>query len=331
VSADLEPKWLSEISKTLLRYELYAPAREFLAKLLTASPTADARLDLAIATFHAVSPAAGLQELEQVPEPDRKGDYWLVRAQILDAMGRFEDAVDSLNRGFRASPTRADLYLEAAQFLLKHHRYREAIELLEQAIRIIPDVPELRLTHAIALELSRRTDDALKELAQIQARWPEWRRSYLIQGIILDINKKPAAARQALETAIALGANTPEAYYFLALSITETTPEDQAGAQKAVARALELNPGDPYIRGLAGKLAFTQGDYKSAIEHLNEAVRLFPNFVQAHYNLASAYRSTGDEQKALAEMKEVRRIREENPQPELETPPLGDVLFGVGR
>jgi superkiller protein 3 len=266
-----------------------------------------------------------------VAEPDRKGDYYLVRAQILDAMGQFEAAVDSLNRGFRASPTRADLYFEAGQFLMKHRRYREAIELLEQAVRIIPDVPELRLTHAIALELSRRTEDSLKELAQIQARWPEWHRTYLIQGIILDINKKPAAARQALETAVALGANTPEAYYFLALSITETTPEDQAGAQRAIARALELNREDPYIRGLAGKLAYTRGDLKSAVEHLTEAVRLFPNFVQARYNLASAYRAIGEEQKALAELKEVRRIRDENPQPELETPPLGEVLFGVRR
>ena len=40
-------------------------------------------------------------ELEQ-----RKGDYFLLHAQILDAMGKLEQATDSLNRGFRAAEIR---------------------------------------------------------------------------------------------------------------------------------------------------------------------------------------------------------------------------------
>ncbi|MGE5646563.1 MAG: tetratricopeptide repeat protein [Acidobacteriota bacterium] len=321
----------SAIARTLLGYKLYAPAREFLEKL--PSPTADERLDLAIAVFHASGPEAGLELLDRTPEPDRQGDYWLLRAQILDAMGRFDAAVESLNRGFRAAPHRADLYLEAGQFLLKHRKYAETIALVDQALPILPDAPELRLLRAIALELSRRTDDALKELARMQVRWPEWDRTHLVRGIILNVNRKPAEARAALETAIALGANTAEAYYFLALSITEAAPEETAAAQKATARALELNPGDPYVRGLAGKLALAAGDYKTAIGHLGEAVRIFPDFFQAHYNLANAYRAAGDEDRALAEMKEVRRLREGRTKEELElvTPPLGEVLFGVGR
>lgn len=66
---------------------------------------------------------------------------------------------------------------------------------------------------------------------------------------------------------------------------------------------------------------------------LREAVRLLPDYFQAHHNLANVYRETGEEEKALAEMKEVRRIREGRSQEELEmeTPPLGDVLFRVRR
>lgn len=330
VRLDPEPARAEQIAKSLLAHELYAPAREILEPL-AAKLALDAQLDLAIAIFHTSGPAQGLEALERVPTPDRKGDYYLLRAQILDTMGRFEDAADSLNRGFRAAPTRTDLYVQAAQFLLKHGRFADALDLLDQAVRLLPDVPELRLTHAIALELSRRTEAALKEIAEIQARWPEWERTYVIKGIVLDINKKPAEARQALETAVALGADSAEAWYFLALAITETAPDDISGAEKAIARALELNRDDPYIRGLAGKLAYTRGDLKSAVGHLTEAVRLFPNFVQAHYNLATTWRALGDEEKALAEMKQVRRIREESPDTQTETPPLGHILFGVRR
>ncbi|HEX8985174.1 MAG TPA: tetratricopeptide repeat protein, partial [Bryobacteraceae bacterium] len=322
----LDSKYAAQIGKNYLVVEQWAYAREFLQAAAGADPSADTRLDLAIAAFHETSPEAGMAEIEKIPPAERKGDYYLVRAQMLDALGKFEEAVAALNDGFRAAPTRAELYPQAANFLLKRRHNREAVELLDQATRLLPDSPELRLAHAVALELSRRTEQALKELAAIQTRWPEWNRSYLIQGIILDINHKPAEARQALETAIALGSETAETYYFLALTITETAPEDTAGAEKAIARALALNQNDPYIRGLAGKLAYTRGQAKLALGHLQEATRLFPNYTQAHYNLAMVYRSLGEEDKALAELKEVRRIRAEDPRPETETPPLTDLL-----
>ena len=185
----------------------------------------------------------------------------------------------------------------------------------------------------IALELMHRTDEALKEVAEIQSRWPEWDKTYVIQGIILNINKKPAEARRALEVAVALGADTPEAYYYLALSITESSPDGGQPARQAIAAALELNGNDAYIRALAGKLAYADGDYSRAIDHLQQAIRIYPDLFQAHYNLANVYRAAGDEEKALAEMKEVRRIREGRSQAELElqAPPMTDVLFRVGR
>ena len=325
-----DPDRLAQIARTLLAAGRYAAAREFLEQLVAARPDAQARLDLAIATSYAVSPRAALEELEKMPAPDRDGDYFLLRAQILDRLGRFEDAVAALNQAFRAAPTRADLYFEASQFLLKHQRYAETIDLLEKANRVAPDAPELRLAHAIALELSRRSEAALKELAAIQERWPEWDKTYLTHGIILNVHRRPAQAREALETAIALGANTAEAYYFLALSIGESTPDDRAGARQALARALALNREDPYIRALAGKLAYADGDYKSALEHLQEAVRIFPNFFQAHYNMANVYRAMGDEERALVQMKEVRRLRQGRTPEELEmeTPPLSEALVG---
>lgn len=322
-----DPDRLSQIAQALLERGQYAAAREFLLKLVASRPDRTARLDLAIATFRAVSPAAGLEELEKIPMPDRDGDYFLLRAQILDRLGRFDDAVAALNQSFRAEPKRADLYFEASQFLLKHRRYQETIELMEKASRVA-DAPELRLAHAIALELSRQGDAALKELTAIQKRWPEWEKVYLTRGIILNVHRRPADAREALETAIALGANTPEGFYFLALSISESAPEDRAGVREALARALALNREDPYIRAFAGKLAYADGDYKTALEHLQEAVRIFPNYFQAHYNLANVYRAMGDEEHALAEMKQVRRLRQGHTKEELEleTPPLGEAL-----
>lgn len=328
----LEPdlKTLADSGRALLTHKQYSLAKEFLQRAAMApEASAYARLDLAIAIFHAVSPEAGLEELDRSSPTDRNGDYYLVRAQMLDALGKVQDAIDSLNRGLRAEPTRPDLYLQSSLFLFNNKRYHETLELLQQANRAIPDNPELLLAQAIALETLSRNEECLKLLDRIQLRWPEWDRPYLIRGIILQDHGKNAEAKQMVETAMTLGNNSAHAYYYLALTTTITAPDDTASAEAAIARALKLDPDGPYIRVLAGKIAYWRDDYVTAVEHLSAAVRTFPNMLEAHYTLARAYQSLGEQEKARAEFEEVRRIRREIAVPEYETPPVGKMLFSI--
>jgi hypothetical protein len=87
-----------------------AIAREFLTRLVAADPSIGNRLDLAVAIFHGDGPNASLAEIEKIPLAYRNGDVYLLKAQIEDALGRFEDAVRSLNTAFERAPTRGDLY-----------------------------------------------------------------------------------------------------------------------------------------------------------------------------------------------------------------------------
>jgi tetratricopeptide (TPR) repeat protein len=247
---------------TLLQYEQYEPAREFLELAVTsgarehiAQPSGSARLDLATALFHTQGANAALAEVDKTPEEDRKGDYYLLRAQLLDSLGKMPEAAEALNRGMQASPTRTSLYFQGASFLLKYGLRKEALALLEQASRMVPDEPELLLAQWVTLGLLSRVDDARKLLAKIQARWPEWDRPYLLHGILLEMQLKSAEARQALETAIALGANTPEAYYYQALAITHVNPEDGESAESAIGRAIALTARS--VRVPAGRQNFT--------------------------------------------------------------------------
>jgi len=106
------------------------------------------RLDLAVAKFHVAGPAAALAELDNRPAGSRQGDWFLLRAQILDAQGQTAEAVESLNQGLHAAPTRADLCCHSALFLIKHKQVRQAIDLLRQASLAFPDAAELLLMAA---------------------------------------------------------------------------------------------------------------------------------------------------------------------------------------
>jgi tetratricopeptide (TPR) repeat protein len=309
---DLDAALKAECGRILLDYQLFGEARNYLkAAMADTSALSATRLDLAIAIFHLDGPVAALQELDKTPAGDRNGDYYLERAQILDAQGKVPEAAAALNQGMRAAPTRADLYYQAASFLLKHKLYKEAESLLEQASRVQPDNRELLLAHAVTLNLLRRNSDSDKLLDRIQARWPEWNRVYLLKGILLEIALKSAEARQTLETAIALGANTPEAYYYQALAIMHSNPPDLIAAQNAIEHAIALTSRDPYIYLQAGKISLARKEYPAAVANLLEATRLEPTLIPAHYGLRHAYSALGDEQKSLAEMETIKRIANE--------------------
>jgi tetratricopeptide (TPR) repeat protein len=324
------PAMLADCGRTLLEFEQYEPAREFLeAAIAAAGSLSAARLDLAIVLFHLRSPEAAFTELDKIPMVDRKGDYFLLRAQILDAQGKIPEAVEALNHGIQSAPTRASLYLQATGFLLKHKLYHEAQDLLDQASRILPNERELLLAQVVTLELLRRNIDSAKLLAKIQARWPEWARPYLLNGILLEIQLKSAEARQTLETAIALGANTPEAYYYQALAITHAAPSDLDSAEDAIKHAMALASKDPYIYLLAGKISLARKEYGAAIERLLEATRVQPTLIPAHYALRDAYRALGDEQKSAAELEAIKHIASQNDTAEQSPFSMEDFLFTV--
>ena len=269
----------------------------------------------AISRLRLQGPNAALAELDQIPVAYRQGDYYLLRAQILDSMGKIQDAVGALNLGIRADPERPDLYLQATGFLLKHNLLREASDLLDQASRLLPDARELLLAHVVVLELLRREVDAQNLLSTIQARWPKWDRAYQLRGILLEIQLKSVEARKALETAIALGANTPEVYYYKALAITHSAPDDLDGAQKAINHALALTSKDPYAFVLAGKISLAKKNYSQAVQQFLAAARLQPTLIPAHYGLRDAYKALGDERKSAAQMQEIKLLARENQPP----------------
>jgi len=326
-----DPEILASCGRTLLGFEQYGPAREFLEPAVAATPAAaDLRLDLAIAVFHSANAGEALKVLDATPVDQRKGDYFLLRAQILDAMQKPEEAAEALNRGFEAAPTRADLYFEAALFLFKHMQYSRAIRLLEQATKVVPDSPELQLIQAMAYEMVRQHEDCLRVLERIESRWPEWAPPYMVHGITLAIRLRSQEAKPVLENAIALGANNGVTNYYLALAIVNSTPEKLAEAQDAISKALQMSPDDFYVQSLAGKIDYLRKDYAAALEHLNAALRLWPDMVEAHQTLAGVYRALGEKEKSIAELKEIVRIKQENPTADQLPPlPVSDLLFTV--
>jgi tetratricopeptide (TPR) repeat protein len=319
-----------ECGKALLHAEQYKAAQEFFNEAAEAEPSnAQRRVDFALAVFHDAGPEAALAELDRTPEAARNGDYYLLRAQLLDALRRPQEAAEALNRGIQLSPTRPDLYFQAALFLVKHDQVQQMLDFLARADQVVPNDPRLLMARAVGLAILRRDSQAAAVLSKMETLWPEWYLPYLVHGMVLF--RRPAEARPLLETAIALGAHLAMGYFHLALAIINANPEDVSGAQAAIREALALNPKDPYIQSLAGKIAYLGKDYPAAVDHLRAALAIWPDMVEAHERLSATYRAMGDKEKSLAELSAVSRIKQQNPGA-VEIPPFptDDLLFTVG-
>lgn len=229
------PALLEEAGDALLDARQYGPARELLAKA-TSDPSPALRLNLAIATSHALNPGAGLQELDLVPQPQRDGDYYLARAQMLEASGRPDDAAAALNQALHANPTRADLYRDAVVFLIERGRAADALALLDRGARAAADNPEIQLARVAALEAAGKAPEAEKSLKNLENRWPDDDRVWLAQAIISAWSGRQKDAQHFVETAAALGAIDADKRYKRAVITRGDAPE------RALAMARGLFP-----------------------------------------------------------------------------------------
>ena len=308
-----DPASLAGAGKALLDSNQNVLAKDLLARAAAAAPSADVDLDLALAVFRVDGAPAGLARLDGEPASARGGDYYLVRAQMLNASGKLEEAAASLEAALRAAPKRADLYWQAAAFLAGNGKTDDALRMLDQALRDLPDAREIPLAKALTLEISGQTGPALDLLKQVQTRWPEWAAGWAARGMVLENHGSFEEAWQALNTAVSLGARSPEAYYYLADASLRSTPKRMDAADSAAAVAFKGLADDAWTLTLTGRMAVAKGDYATAVERLKRAISLRPDFAEAHRLLGESYKAQGQPQQAEAEEQRSKQGVETNP------------------
>jgi tetratricopeptide (TPR) repeat protein len=167
------------------------------------------------------------------------------------------------------------------------------------------EVDQARTAYQRAVELDPKFALAWAGLAQAHV----WDCNYASGGGQKEFNVHLAAAREAVERALSLEPDLPDALYPRAM-IATNFDYDWKGAAETLRKALALAPQDPTLLMEAGNLANARGEIRQALEFNRRAVALDPVNAQARAFLAGNLSIAGKQDEARAEY---GRVVELNP------------------
>jgi adenylate cyclase len=158
------------------------------------------------------------------------------------------------------------------------------------------ETDQARVAYQRAAQLDPKFALAWAGLAQTHV----WDCNYATEGGQKGFNAHLAAAREAVERALALEPDLPDALF--ARSMIQTNFDyDWKGAAETLRKALALAPQDPALLMQAGNLAIARGEKTQSLEFDRRAVALDPVNAQARAFLAGTLSVLGQQEEARAE------------------------------
>ncbi len=158
------------------------------------------------------------------------------------------------------------------------------------------ETDQARTAFERAVELDPKFALAWAGLAQTHV----WDCNYATEGGQKGFNEHLAAARNAVERAIAIEPDLPDALYPKAM-IETNFDYNWKGAAETLRKALALAPQDPALLMEAGNLAQARGELTQGLDLFRRAVASDPVNAQARAFLASSLSGSGHQEEARAE------------------------------
>jgi tetratricopeptide (TPR) repeat protein len=235
-------------------------------------------------------------------------------AHTLIDLGRYEEALDHCHTALEIAPNAAVPHRNAGIALANLGRLEEAVVEFRRAVALAPD--DGAAWHCLGTALrnnARRDQKRLEEVVEVCRKAVNLRKdaaTYLVLSDVLHQLDRFADAEAAGGEAVRLAPRNAEAHCRLGLAqLDQRRPADAA---ESFRRAHELTPHFNYAYHWG--LALTQlGKGLEAEEAYREAIRLKPDYAQAHCNLGQTLRRRGRFAEALDELRRGHKLGSQTP------------------
>ncbi|MDP2261313.1 MAG: tetratricopeptide repeat protein [Caulobacter sp.] len=219
------------------------------------------------------------------------------RVLLGDVLGALDDA-DGAREAYASIPSGSPYYASArAKLAWSYQSAKDAdrgLGMARQAYEAYPDDRDAAVTYADLLRANGRFAESAEVLDGVISRAggePDWRLLYM-RGIALERSGQWPAAEKDLMAALAQQPNEPELLNYLGYAWIDRG-ERLAEAMDMVKRAVAANPRSGAMVDSLGWAYFRIGDFRRAVEKLEEAVLLSPADPEINSHLGDAYWRVG--------------------------------------
>ncbi|HEX2979393.1 MAG TPA: tetratricopeptide repeat protein, partial [Anaerolineaceae bacterium] len=199
---------------------------------------------------------------------------WLALAKANEIAGDLPAAIACTEKAISIAPNTLEPVLLCGNIALKAGQVELARQRANYAKSIDPTEAQAHLLLVRSYEAQGQAEEALKtvESAVEQVRDP-----YALQLERVALVRKlrgPEAGLQLLQTLAATYSDEPAVLTLLAEALVETGQRD--AAEHAAKSALQLQPDQPSLHLMVGRLQRNSGQLDQAVHHITEAIRLAP-------------------------------------------------------
>ena len=235
-------------------------------------------------------------------------DPWIREAIALQSIGRQDDAIAVLRRGFAVNSENAELHFQLGVLLAAQDNHEEAELRFTQAINLDKNHTEAHVTLGMCCGVRGAPDEALKHLRQAQSRRPRDARIGMLlahaakaarqQGHTVELcaampddePEQDALGMEELSRVIEEDADFVDA--FLSIQLDDVQEGLFAVLLGTIRVALERQPEHAELHFHCGRVLDKLGRRADAIDANEKAVRLNPRFTRALIELAKLYQAT---------------------------------------
>jgi tetratricopeptide (TPR) repeat protein len=279
-------------------------AKALLTALQLQPEDRDLKLDCVTALLGANRLDEAGKMLASFPGADQSARAQSLMGEADEKQGKFEEAGKHFDRAVQLEPNEENAWDLGLEFL-RHWTFDAAIKEFQAASLKFPGSNRLRLGLGAALFGAEQFDRAIPVFADLlesdlgNATYAE------LLGISCNALAETTSPRcGALVTYAQAHTSDAKAAAYAASFLMKRNDNDPNLdlARKLVENALAADPNLPNAQFQMGVILQESQDWKGSIPYLERAVKLKPDYAQAHYRLARAYWKTGRRQDGDAQM-----------------------------